>query len=119
VDLPAQCGALSPAAEIDSSELQKLLMENPQRKIRLMDVREEDEWKSGHLPQAELFPISLIRLGEKPLLDSGRITVLYCQSGIRSREALERLLEMDPQLSGKMLHLKGGLSSWPDLSLTK
>ncbi|MFL5812409.1 MAG: ThiF family adenylyltransferase [Bdellovibrionia bacterium] len=118
VDLPVQCRALGPAAEIDSSGLQKLLMESPQLHVRLIDVREEDEWKVGHLPRAELFPMSLIRLGEKPTLDSECITVLYCQSGIRSREALERLLEMEPQHSGKFFHLKGGLNSCPDLSLS-
>jgi adenylyltransferase/sulfurtransferase len=117
VDLPAQCGASE--LEMDSSELRTLLTENSSKPVRLIDVREEDEWKSGHLPYAELFPMSLIRLGVRPELDPGRITILYCQSGMRSREALEKLLEMKPQISGKVLHLKGGLNSCPDLALTE
>lgn len=54
--------------------------------LRLIDVREEDEFADVHVKGAELFPLSRIRAGEVPE-DDGRRVALICRSGARSAMA--------------------------------
>lgn len=61
---------------------------------RLVDVREEDEWKEGHLRNATLVPLTKITKGldadtlknlkEKPVY-------VHCRAGIRAQKAAELL----------------------------
>ena len=54
--------------------------------LRLIDVREEDEYAEVHVKGAELFPLSKIRRGELP--EEGKQTVaVICRSGGRSAMA--------------------------------
>ena len=82
-------------------------MEKSKRK-RLIDVREPHEFKSGHIPGAVNIPLSQIggRLAEIPK-DSD--VFLYCQSGMRSKQAAKMLLKSGyPEVN----NLMGGISSW-------
>lgn len=58
--------------------------------LRLIDVREVDEFAQVHVKGAELFPLSRIRLGELPT-DDGRRVALICRSGMRSAAAAQTL----------------------------
>lgn len=54
----------------------------------LLDVREQDEWDSGHLQAARLVPLSAIKDGKVPeefqkLLPKDRPIYLHCRSGGR------------------------------------
>lgn len=67
-------------------------------KAQLIDVREESEWKSGHLKVAELLPLST--LSEKPekeqlekVLKEKKIVYLHCASGFRCLKAAEILTQ--------------------------
>lgn len=53
---------------------------------RLIDVREEDEFREVHVQDAELFPLSGIQRGELPEFD-GRALAVICRSGARSQAA--------------------------------
>ena len=73
----------------------------------LLDVREPDEWTSGHAPGAVHIPMREMpnRVSE---LDSGRRTVAICRSGGRSRAVAEAL-------NGNgfdVVNLAGGLRAW-------
>jgi phage shock protein E len=48
----------------------------------LLDVRELNEWKAGHLKQANLLPLSIIRKGKK-LLRKDKPVYCHCRSGGR------------------------------------
>lgn len=52
-----------------------------------LDVREADEWKSGHLPGAVHLPLSALRTGAIPHLDKAREYAVYCQRGQRGKQA--------------------------------
>lgn len=54
--------------------------------LRLIDVREEDEYAEVHVKGAELFPLSKIRGGELPKEDEREVAVI-CRSGGRSAMA--------------------------------
>lgn len=62
----------------------------------VIDVREQDEWDEGHLPQAKLVPVGSVgdKLAEIEALAGGKDKpiVLYCRSGSRAGHA-KRTLE--------------------------
>ncbi|MFU8802584.1 MAG: rhodanese-like domain-containing protein [Bradymonadaceae bacterium] len=58
--------------------------------LRLIDVREKDEYAEVHVHDAELFPLSDIRNGKLPERDD-RPIALICRSGGRSAMAAQIL----------------------------
>jgi phage shock protein E len=62
---------------------------------QLLDVREEEEWDSGHLADATLVPLSLLRDGECPEeLNRDLTTYIHCRSGRRVLEAAPLLKQI-------------------------
>lgn len=57
----------------------------------LLDVRETDEFQSGHIPGAMNLPLS--RIEQAKLEKNGSIFV-YCLRGTRSKQAVSRLMRM-------------------------
>jgi rhodanese-related sulfurtransferase len=73
----------------------------------ILDVREPDEWASGHIPGAKHIPLGEIeaRHGE---LDKKGETVVVCRSGGRSSTACEFLAAMGYHV----INMPGGMSAW-------
>jgi rhodanese-related sulfurtransferase len=69
--------------------------------LRLIDVRETDEYDEVHVEGVELFPLSRIRDGERPEPDE-RPCAIICRSGGRSERAA-RLLEKEGWAGGAEL----------------
>ena len=57
----------------------------------LLDVRETDEFQSGHVPGAVNLPLSRI---EQAKLEKNEAIFVYCLRGTRSRQAVSRLMRM-------------------------
>ncbi|WAZ19852.1 rhodanese-like domain-containing protein [Streptomyces cinnabarinus] len=72
----------------------------------LVDVREADEWREGHVPWAVHLPMSA--LTELPAEADGRPLVLVCRSGNRSRLAVEILAARGVEA----VDVIGGMSEW-------
>ena len=73
----------------------------------LIDVREQDEWDSGHAPDARLVPLSQLqdRIGELP--ENQRFLVV-CHSGMRSMRATAYL-----RSDGfDAVNVSGGMVAW-------
>jgi len=85
----------------------KMLEEEPEG-IILLDVRTEEEYKEGHIPDAINIPISESesRIGE---LDKSKKIVVYCRSGGISRTASETLAQNGFENVYNML---GGIEEW-------
>ncbi len=71
-------------------ELEHLLRERSagRSEFELVDVREEDEWAAGRIPESRLVPVS--RLKRNAAIDGTpfeRRIVLYCKAGPRARTA--------------------------------
>ncbi|HTA19890.1 MAG TPA: rhodanese-like domain-containing protein [Polyangia bacterium] len=81
--------------------------------VDIVDVREEGEWSTGHLPGARLVPLAELRSNPKAaLLRDGVIFV--CAAGVRSQTAA-RFAE---QLGLTVLYsLTGGTRSWVSAGL--
>lgn len=74
----------------------------------LVDVRDEDEWRSGHIPGAVLNPLSHFDVARVPV-QPGRQVILYCHGGARSPKAADLLFRAGHL---DVMHLRGGLTGW-------
>lgn len=74
----------------------------------LIDVREKNEFKGGYIPGAINIPLSELRgrVGEVP---KNHHVFLYCQSGMRSKQAAA-LLKKNGVL--ELTQLQGGILAW-------
>lgn len=76
---------------------------------QVIDVREPEEYRHGHIPGAINVPIG--RLPEYlPRLSKDVPVLLYCQSGNRSAIAARMLKKQGFE---QVYHLRGGISGWP------
>ena len=78
----------------------------------LLDVREPDEYKNGHLPGAINIPRGLLefRLSNDPALeDRGRRVVLYCKTSGRAALAAQSMREMGYL---NVQSIAGGFDAW-------
>lgn len=80
-----------------------------------VDVRDEKEYKSGHLLNAKNFPVAKLdeRLHELEKL-KGRDLVVYCDNGMRTTRATAKLRKHGFE---KVHTLAGGLTAWEKASL--
>lgn len=73
-----------------------------------LDVREDDEWAAGHVPEALHVPMMEIpsRLEEIP---DDRDVVVVCRVGGRSAQVVAFLQQHDRE---RTINLAGGMSDW-------
>ena len=61
----------------------------------ILDVRREDEFASGHIPNAINIPNESIGTEEIPELpNKDQLILVYCRSGNRSKQASEKLVAL-------------------------
>jgi rhodanese-related sulfurtransferase len=79
-------------------------------KFRLIDVREDDEWRAGHAAAAEHLGKGII---ERDIVshvpDKDEELILYCGGGFRSALAADALQRMGYR---RALSLAGGWKAW-------
>ena len=74
----------------------------------IVDVREADEFAAGHIIDAINVPLSGLRESNWSELDEEETYVIICQSGNRSIEASDILIEEDFDI----VNVSEGMSSW-------
>lgn len=76
--------------------------------VKIVDVREEHEYETTHVPDMPLIPMSELtaRLDELP---EGRL-VIVCRSGRRSADVTDYLNELGEY--GEVANLEGGILAW-------
>ena len=99
------CGIQQVESEIDSSELKRLLKEQP---ISIIDVREPYELPKYEELNAQNIPLGTIGDCEIDFMLNEQI-VVYCQHGIRSKNAIEILKTRGFK---NLTNLKGGIVTW-------
>jgi adenylyltransferase/sulfurtransferase len=91
--------------EVDSQTVKQWLAEE---KVQLIDVRETNEYEAFHIGGKNI-PLSVLekRIQE---IDPEQITVIHCQSGIRSKKAIDLIQNHFPGI--RIYNLKGGISGF-------
>jgi phage shock protein E len=120
----AGCGgqAQAPAAPPAAVEAQSLVLQNlplnvdvatveelrQRDDVFILDVREDSEFQSGHIPGATLVPLGQIpdRLDEVP---RDKTVIAVCRSGNRSSQATDFLRQ---QGFDNVHNMEGGMNAW-------
>lgn len=101
-----------PASNPDEVSVQEMkrAMEDPKMGVKIIDVREPDEYQIAHINGIPLFPLSTLqqRFTE---LDPNQQYYIHCKSGVRSLRALQFLREQGFKY---LKSVKGGISAWAD-----
>lgn len=96
--------------EISPSTLKAML--DKSEPIHLIDVREESEWPTGHIPSATPLSKGIIERDiEKKFPDHQAPIVVYCSGGFRCALVAESLQKMGYQ---RVYSLDTGLQGWLD-----
>ena len=93
--------------KIDMEEAKKMIEEGD---VILVDVRTEAEYQQGHIPGAILVSNDIIaKQASVQLTDRSAVYLVYCRSGVRSRQASEQLVDMGYE----HVYDIGGIKDWP------
>ena len=92
-----------------SQEEAKAMMDA--QEVILLDVREQDEYDSGHIPGAVLLPVGNIDedTAAEVIPEKDSAVLVYCRSGNRSKTASSALAE----LGYTNIYEFGGINTWP------
>ncbi len=79
--------------------------------VIILDVREQDEYDSGHIPDAVLLPVGTINedTAAEVIPEKDSKVLVYCRSGNRSKTASSTLVE----LGYTNIYEFGGINTWP------
>ena len=108
--LLAGCGGGEEEASYQqiSQEEAKEMMDT--QEVIILDVREQDEYDSGHIPDAVLLPVGTIDGGAAAAVipEKDSTVLVYCRSGNRSKTASSALAE----LGYTNIYEFGGIKTW-------
>ena len=81
------------------------------QEVIILDVREQDEYDSGHIPGAVLLPVGTIdeATAAEVIPEKDSTVLVYCRSGNRSKTASSTLAE----LGYTNIYEFGGINTWP------
>jgi sulfur-carrier protein adenylyltransferase/sulfurtransferase len=95
--------------EITPQQVNDLLTNNGKSHV-LLDVRESDEWRQGHLEGALPLPRGFLEIKvETAIPDKNAPVIAYCAGGVRSLLAAKAMKEMGYQNVSSM---SGGYTAW-------
>lgn len=78
--------------------------------VTIVDVRTLQEFREGHIPEAVNLPNEEIGEEEPEILeDKDAPLLIYCRSGVRSRDAANKLVDM----GYTQVYDIGGIIDWP------
>lgn len=112
---PQQTPAPSPSSSGAPAAYRKITAEEAKRMIdaggvTVVDVRRADEYAQSHIPGALLVPNEEIGANAPEALpDKDAVLLVHCRSGVRSRQAADKLLALGYQ----NVYDFGGIADWP------
>jgi len=93
-----------------SVTVQQAASMSDQRQAVIIDVREDEEWRQGHIPNAIHIPLSQLagRMSELEQYKNG-VVITQCRSGKRSSKAANMLKRAG---FSQVYNMNGGLVAW-------
>ena len=81
------------------------------QEVLILDVQEQHEYDSGHIPDAVLLPVGTITEDTAAAVidDLDTVVLVYCRSGNRSKTASQALAD----LGYTNVYEFGGINDWP------
>jgi len=81
------------------------------QEVVILDVREQHEYDSGHIPGAVLLPVGTITddTAAAVIDELDTVVLVYCRSGNRSKTASQALVD----LGYTNVYEFGGINDWP------
>ena len=81
------------------------------QEVVILDVREQHEYDSGHIPGAVLLPVGTISEDTTAAVidELDTVVLVYCRSGNRSKTASQALAD----LGYTNVYEFGGINDWP------
>ncbi|ABF87944.1 rhodanese/MoeB/ThiF domain protein [Myxococcus xanthus DK 1622] len=98
--------------EVSVDDVKRLL--DARASVRLLDVREADEYAGGRLPGALHIPRGYLELRIESQVQRDEELVVYCAGGTRSALAAKTLKELGYE---RVASLAGGYNRWSDAAL--
>ena len=94
--------------QISQEEAKKMMDEQD---VVILDVREPDEYNSGHILNAVLLPVGIIteETAADVIPSKDSVVLVYCRSGNRSKTASDALVK----LGYTNVYEFGGIITWP------
>ena len=108
--LLAGCGGNAAAGyQQITQEEAKAMMDS--QEVIILDVQEQDEYDSGHIPGAVLLPVGTIddTTAAQVIPEKDSTVLVYCRSGNRSKTASAALAD----LGYTNIYEFGGINTWP------
>lgn len=98
-------GAYQQITQVDAKEMMDT------QEVIILDVREQAEYDSGHIPGAVLLPVGTIdeTTAAEVIPEKDSTVLVYCRSGNRSKTASSTLAE----LGYTNIYEFGGINTWP------
>lgn len=92
-----------------TQEKAKIMMDT--QEVIVLDVREQEEFDAGHIPDAVLLPLGTISEDTAAVVipDLNSAVLVYCRSGNRSKTASNALAA----LGYTNIYEFGGINTWP------
>ena len=95
--------------EVSAQQVNELLKNNGKSPV-LLDVRESDEWRQGHLEGALSLPRGFLEIKVETAVPNKETPIIaYCSGGVRSLLAAKAMKEMGYQNVSSMA---GGYTAW-------
>ena len=95
--------------EVSAQQVNELLKNNGKSPV-VLDVRESDEWRQGHLGRRDSLPRGFLEIKvEGAVPDKNTPIIAYCAGGVRSLLAARAMKEMGYQNVSSMA---GGYAAW-------
>jgi rhodanese-related sulfurtransferase/rubrerythrin len=113
MELFAQAGAVT---DVTPEQLRGYMADRDEREYQLVDVRQPEEYRQGHIPGALLISVGEFearRAEVEKLAD--RKAIFYCRSGVRSSRAAAWASQVSEL--PEVFHLVGGFSAWGGVSI--
>jgi rhodanese-related sulfurtransferase len=96
---------------VTPSELDVLLAT---QRVDVVDVRDPDEWDTGHIPGARLVPLAQLQADPDAALVRGTTIVFVCAKGVRSMQAAKLAERFGYE---RLYNLDGGTKAWAQAGL--
>ena len=100
--------AVDEVEELTANEIKTILDKDKAGQYLLVDVRQPEEYETGHIPGSVLIPLGELEARQAEL-DRSKKIITYCRSGHRSMAAAIALCELG--FKG-VHHLEGGILAW-------